>query len=82
MNKSDACYDMGMTHFVDDDPRELVHLEGYIPNLICLQPLQSHAEALARFMATGVTRVESWREIERLLLSAQVKAPALAANPS
>ena len=67
-NKSDVCYDMGMSHFVDDDPRELVHLEGSIQNLICLQPLQSHADALARFMATSVTRVESWREIERLLL--------------
>jgi hypothetical protein len=67
-NKSDACYDMGMTHFIDDDPRELVYLEGYIPNLICLQEEAQQMAETSLFNALSMTRVDSWSEIERLLL--------------
>ncbi len=67
-NKSNVCHDLGITHFVDDDPRELIHLGDIIRNLILFRPVERHVDACASFVEQGTTRVESWSEIEKLLL--------------
>lgn len=68
-NKSHVCYDLGITHFIDDDPRELVHLVDMIPNLILFHP-RRFVDEYAKFIAQSTVRVETWREIERMLLPA------------
>lgn len=66
-NKSNVCYDLSITHFIDDDPRELLHLVDLIPNLLLFRP-RHHVNEYAKFIAQSTTRVESWTEIEKLLL--------------
>src|SRR3989338_916816 len=67
-NKSDVCYDLGITHFIDDDPRELVHLDGLIPTLLLFRPEERYVAEYERFVAQATVRVASWLAIEKLLL--------------
>jgi hypothetical protein len=66
-NKSHVCHDLGVTHFIDDDPRELVHLCDLVSNLVLFRP-SKYADEYARFIEAHATRVETWNEIEKLLL--------------
>jgi hypothetical protein len=66
-NKSHVCHDLGVTHFIDDDPRELVHLAELIPNLILFRPKRQFPE-YDKFVHDSTTQVASWSEIEKLLL--------------
>ncbi len=67
-NKSHVCHDLGMTHFIDNEPAELIHLEDLIPNLILFHPKVEHVAAYERFVRTATTRVETWNAIEVVLL--------------
>ena len=66
-NKSHVCHDLGVTHFIDDDPRELVHLSELIPHLILFRP-RRHFPEYEKFANESTMKVDSWLEIEKLLL--------------
>lgn len=66
--KAVVCRNLFISHFIDDDPRELIHLGGLIPNLILFRPDQRYVDEYARFVEQDTIRVESWQEIEKLLL--------------
>lgn len=67
-NKSNVCYDLGMTHFIDNEPGELIHLEDLIPNLILYRPKAEHVKQYERFVAESTIRADSWNAIEAMLL--------------
>jgi hypothetical protein len=67
--KADVCRDKGITHFVDDDPLELLHLYGLVENLYLFRPTEENLREYARFIASsGTMQVDSWRSINHELL--------------
>ena len=65
--KSSVFYDRGITHAVDDDPDELVHLD-LIPHLILFRGRPDRIEKHRGFIENRATCARSWAEIETLWL--------------
>jgi hypothetical protein len=65
--KSSVFYERGITHAVDDDPNELVHLD-LIPHLILFRGRSTGSGKRRSFIHNRTTCVQSWTEIEMLLL--------------
>ncbi len=65
--KSSAFHDRGVTHAVDDDPDELVHLD-LVPHLVLLLGQSDRIEKHQGFIQNRAACVRSWTEIEMLWL--------------
>ncbi len=66
-DKAPIAQRLGLTHFIDDRPEVLAHMEGIVPYRILFQ---GNEEDLVTHQAKlrHTYRTQSWREIERLLL--------------
>lgn len=66
-DKAPIAQRLELTHFIDDRPEVMAHLDGIVPHRILFQPNEedfvTHQARL-----TGVYKTQTWREIERLLL--------------
>lgn len=65
--KAPICEKLGVTHFIDDRPEVLSHMDS-VQNRILFQGIEVDFE-IFKPKLSGVIRVENWKEIERLLLS-------------
>jgi NADH:ubiquinone oxidoreductase subunit len=65
--KAPICKQIGVTHFIDDRPEVLAHMEGIVPFRMCFQGRIADAEEFKEKLTTMIS-VNSWTEIERLLL--------------
>ena len=64
--KAPICERLGITHFIDDRPEVMSHME-FVPHRFLFRPIPEDVE-LFKNKLEGVTIVQSWAEIEKLLL--------------
>lgn len=64
--KSGIAQRLGLTHFVDDRPEVLAHMDGIVPHRLLFQGDATDYEAHKSRLA-DVCRVDSWKEIEMIL---------------
>jgi hypothetical protein len=67
--KSSIFFDCGITHAIDDDPDELLHLD-LVPVLLLFRGRPDAIERNKSFINSRVTCTQSWLEVENLMLSA------------
>lgn len=65
-DKGPICLKNGVTHFIDDRPEVMSHME-FVTNRILFQPVLEDVVTFEKKLV-GVIQVQSWNEIERLLL--------------
>lgn len=71
-DKAAICEKLGITHFIDDKLEVLGSL-GTVPNKILFKPDEPEVKRY-QFAYKQVRRVESWPEVEKLLLSPEIVA--------
>jgi len=64
--KAPICERLGITHFIDDRPEVMSHMQT-VPHRFLFRPIAEDVE-LFKDKLEGVIIVQSWAEIERLLL--------------
>ena len=64
--KAPICKSLGITHFIDDRPEVLSHMES-VPHRILFRGDEDDFQKF-KSKLQGVIRVKNWREIEELLL--------------
>lgn len=67
-HKANVCHDLELTHMIDDNPKALSGMDSDKCKLILFRPLERRVKEYAGFVAQSTTRVESWLEVEKLLL--------------
>lgn len=71
-DKAAICERLGVTHFIDDQLEVLSYL-GTVPNKILFKPDGDEVKSY-EYAYNQVKRVESWPEVEKLLLSPEIVA--------
>lgn len=66
--KASVFHDQGITHAIDDDPEELIHLD-LVPHLTLFRGRPGSIGKHRSFVNNRTTCVQSWLEIETLWLS-------------
>jgi hypothetical protein len=66
-DKAPICEKLCITHFVDDRPEVLAHMEGIVQHRFLIRGIQSDYNRF-RDRLEGVVSVDSWSEIEKYLL--------------
>jgi hypothetical protein len=59
-DKADHCKELQITHFVDDHPEVLAHLDGIVPHLFLFGPQRKPA-------ASYVVETQTWEQAERAI---------------